>query len=155
MPSEGSAKDSLTVGQRRHLTASLGQVENALRRIITITSGTPIDPVLLSHPVDDLPAGFGDSIGGPLADAAATLAQLVATFGLKAPADSRFRSVQALVVSSVVIVEDTVSRHLSGYGEVHPDLKHQLDPLLEHLHETLLNIGRALPRPTITEETPT
>jgi len=137
--------DLLTEGQRRHLIASLECVEQALAEIAALSNAQPSDDsALLSKPQRDLPPDFPMRIHGPLADAAATLGELANTFQLMRSPSSSLRSVQALVTTSLVVVEDTASRQLHGYGAVHPDLPRLLDPLLARLHEQLRRIGRAL-----------
>jgi hypothetical protein len=136
----------LTEGQRRHLAASLARVENALTEITALAhSDARLVPSLLTRQEADLPAQFGEAIRDSVAEARSALAELVSQFDLTIPTASRFRAVQALVVSSLVVIEDTVSRNLRGYGAIHPGLPARLDPRLDRLHEQLLMIGRALP----------
>ncbi|HEY7029191.1 MAG TPA: hypothetical protein VH438_16370 [Gemmatimonadales bacterium] len=144
----------LSVGQMRHLTASLAQVERHLLEILALVDkprGSPT-PTLFGRETPDLPAGFGETARPSIASASATLTELVSTFGLQAPDFSQFRTVQALVITSVVVVEDAASRHMRGYGQIHPELPRMLDPLLSRLREQLLEIGRALSPPSSTEE---
>ena len=146
MPNPTARPEILNENQRRHLIASLARVEQALRQIVAMAGQQPApERAGLAHAVNDLPARFGDRIGRPVADAMATLVELTSTLELDPPASSYLRSVQALVISSIVVVEDTVSRNLRGYGDIHPELPDLLDPLLARLHEQLLDIGRALP----------
>jgi hypothetical protein len=53
---------------------------------------------------------------------------------------------QALVMSSIVILEDSVAAKLRAYGEVHPTLPGVLDHRLQRLHDGLVAIGAALAR---------
>jgi hypothetical protein len=143
----------LTEGQRRHLIASLSQVEQALRRVIAITRiRSSIESPLLTRQIDDISPALGPAIHGSLADVDATLAEIVATFQLVPPAASSLSTVQAMVVSSLVVVEDATSRRLRGYGPVHPGLPALLDPLLDRLHRQLREIVEALPRGPAGEE---
>ena len=139
-------EDLLNEGQQRHLIASLARVERALHDITRILGERSVGPSrLLDRSVADLPTGYGASARPLITAAEETVAELVRVFDLAAPVGSHFRSVQALVVSSMVVVEDTVTRNLRGYGDIHPRLPVTLDPLLELLHEQLMDIGRALP----------
>jgi hypothetical protein len=148
--------DYLTEDQRRHLTAGLVQIEQALRRILAIArQPAPGMAGLVDCEAEDLPPGFTACLVAPVADAAATLAELVAAFQLIPPATSRRRSIQALVLSSMVITEDCASSKLRGYGPVHPNLSEVLDPMLARLRQHLSEIGRSLPRPARTAEVPT
>jgi hypothetical protein len=140
-----SAGDLLTEGQRRHLTVSLARVERAVREITALAGRGEAPPsLLLTRVIHDLPPDFGQSIQSTVGEAGATLAELASTFALEAPRSFHARSVQALVISSLVVIEDTASRNLRGYGEVHPGVPPLLDPLLNRLHETLVAIGRVL-----------
>jgi len=146
----------LTEDQRRHLTASLELVERRLFEIIAVVDGhrAPVPPYFRRE-ARDLPAEFAGTVRPHLADAARTLADLAATLGLHPSPSSQFRTVQALVMSSVVVVEDAAARSLRGYGAVHPGLAPVLDPLLDRLHGQLLAIGRALPTPASNGEATT
>lgn len=148
------ARDLLTEGQRRHLTVSLARVERAVREIAALAGGKEAPPLpLLTEVIHDLPPDFGQSIQSAVAEAAATLSELASTFALEAPRSFHRRSVQALVVSSLVMIEDTASRNLRGYGEIHPGVPPLLDPLLNRLHEALVDIGRVLKASHVPEET--
>jgi hypothetical protein len=155
MSTDPSAADLLNEQQRRHLSVSLARVEQALHRVSELSGVLPPPAeTLLVGEARDLPLEFGETIGGSLAEVAATLANLVATFGLSSGRASRVRTVRALVISSVVLVEDMYSRKLGGYGAVHPELAEQLDPLLHRLRDLLLAIGHALPPPRPGRQTP-
>jgi hypothetical protein len=122
-------------------------VEHQLRQILSLAraENDPDTGRLLARADRDLPPGFARHIVEPMADAAATLAQIVAEFDLQPFPASQLRTVRALTLSSLVEVEDTASRNLRGYGEVTPELSARLDPLLERLHTHLAEIQRALP----------
>jgi hypothetical protein len=138
--------DLLTDDQRRRLSASLQRVERALRQIATLAGAAGHDSAaLLSRSDNDLPPEFGRAIAEPLAGALGTLGKLVEAFRLAGMTASDARSVQALVISSLVVLEDAASPHLRGYGPVHPDLPGSLDPQLQRLHDQIRMIGEALP----------
>jgi hypothetical protein len=147
------AGDLLTEGQRRHLTVSLAGVERAVREIAALAEGreAAASP-LLAQAIHDLPPDFGQAIRNSLADATATLAELASTFALEASSSFHGRSVRALVVSSLVVIEDTTSRNLRGYGAIHPGVPQLLDPLLDRLHESLREIGRVLAASRVRDE---
>lgn len=145
MPVDRSAIDPLTEGQRRHLVASLANVAAALREIESIarqTGSTPAGP--LARVANDLPPGFDSAIELPLTRARAELAALIAALDLQAPDIPASRSVQALVMSSFVILEDAGTRNLRGYGEIHASLPALLEPALSRIHEEVRAIGEAL-----------
>ena len=155
MPNPPPTPDLLTEGQRRHLIASLGFVERHLHEIERLTDGRRTStPAIFTREARDLPADFGTAIRPSIADALATLADLAAAFDLAPRHTSDFRSVQALVMSGIVLVEDSAHRHLVAYGPVHPDLPTRLDPLLDRLHAQVREIGRALPARPSTEGSP-
>jgi hypothetical protein len=156
MPNPVPVRDLLTEGQRRHLTVSLASVERAVREIAALAGGREASTApLLARVTHDLPADFGQAIQSSVAETTATLTELASTFALEASRSSHGRSVQALVISSLVVIEDAASRNLRGYGELHPGVPPVLDPLLDRLHETLVDIGSALAAPHIREETET
>jgi hypothetical protein len=150
------ARELLTDDQRRHLVASLGRVERLLRELVVAAGGTAEDvPAVLRRATSDLPPSFWSKAQQPVEEAVATIGEIVATFGLNGSRYSRFSQVRALIVTSLVVVEDAASRTLRGYGAVHPRVPEVLDPLLDRLHEQLIDIGRVLPVDPSTEETPT
>ncbi|HTS88050.1 MAG TPA: hypothetical protein VMG41_06115 [Gemmatimonadales bacterium] len=146
MPDRPPAGDLLTEGQRRHLVASLERIERSLRGIVTLL-GSPggLPPALFVQESVDLPAEAGGTIVEAVDQATTTLAELIATFGLAPVSTSHARTVQSLVLSSLVIIEDAASKNLRGYGSIHPELPGRLDPLLERLHAQVAEIGKALP----------
>lgn len=152
MAIDRSAIDPLTEGQRRHLVASLANVAAALVEIEAIAKERgSIPPGPLAKVANDLPPGFDSAIEQPLNRARAALEALIAALDLQAPDGSARRSIQALVMSSLVILEDAGTRNLHGYGKIHPSLHDLLDPALSRIHEEIRAIGEALsaePRPS-------
>jgi hypothetical protein len=144
MPVHRSTVDLLTEGQGRHLVASLAQVEAVLDEIeATIRqSGSPHG--VLARVVDDLPAGFARAIEPPLARARTPLADLVAVLDLQAPATSAYRTVQALIMPTLVMLDDTGTLNPRGYGDIHPVLPDLLDPALSCIPEEVRTIGEVL-----------
>ena len=152
MAADPTPRDLLTEGQHRHLSVSLRMVERALRSISAATTGGQVGPPLLYREVNDLPTDSAGSVPALVEAATATLAELVATFDLTPAVSSQSGSLQALVLSGMVVIEDTASRKLKGYGEVHPDLPGSLNPLLQRLHRQLEEISRRLSGLTGREE---
>jgi hypothetical protein len=145
MPTDRSVPDLLTDGQRRHLVASLANVAAALSEIESLArrSGAALQGSLLTV-AHDLPPGFDQEIEPSLNRARLAIGELAAALGLEAPERSACRSVQALVTSSLVVLEDTGTRNLHGYGEIHPSLPQLLEPALCRIHEEVRAIGEAL-----------
>lgn len=142
MPPAYDATELLTEGQRRHLAASLRQVGSALAEIERLARpGVPPARNPLDNRVMDLPAAFAQAIASDLTGAHVELRDLVAALGLRSSPLTAARTVQALVVSSMVVLEDAGSRAMVGYGDVDPRLPLILDPALDRLHERMSAIG--------------
>jgi len=142
-----SASPILTDGQRRHLTASLDLIEAALGEMERLLNGGNGEaPRLLRRQVADHPPGLAERIREPIAQARAILAELVRELGLEPSRASSRRMLQALVMSSLVILEDSFAAKLRAYGDVHPALPGMLDGRLQRLHDLLITIGAALGR---------
>jgi hypothetical protein len=145
MPHPPTPADLLTEGQQRHLRSSLARVAAALARIeaLSQSSETP-HPAALERTRPDLPPRFGDLVRDPLERARERVAALAAHFGLPAIHLSATSEVRALVVSSLVVLEDTTTRNLRGYGDIHPALPETLDPMLDGIHQEVRAIGDIL-----------
>jgi hypothetical protein len=145
MPDAGFAGDLLTDGQRRHIIASLGLVAAALSEIESIAAAGDVSA---RSPIDrvnrDVPDGFAEAARVPLGRARAALADLVAALSLEPRQTSAFRTIQALVVSSLVVLEDAGAKYLRGYGPIHPALPQTLEPGLRRIHEEVAAIGELL-----------
>jgi len=135
----------LTEGQRRHLTATLALVERAVGQVAALArrDGSP-ESALLSQGQDDIPASVREPLVAAAADVAVIIEQLVSRFQLPASSASHRRTAEALLVSSLVEIEDTGSTSLRGYGHVHPDVALHLDPLLERLHHSIAQMRYVL-----------
>ena len=145
MPANRSSPDLLTDGQCRHLSASLEHVEMALGEIqVLVTGNASHDPTPLIHMIRDLPPGFDEAVTAPLARARGIIGELAATLRLRPNQSSARRTVQSLVLSSLVVLEDAFSRRLRGYGAIHPQLPGMLDPGLTRLHAEVAAIAEAL-----------
>jgi hypothetical protein len=137
--------DLLTEGQRRHLVASLGRVERHLHELQALLGDrAAAAPELAEGAERELPAAARAAVRQPIADAMATLGALGSSFALTARRRSRFASMQAMVIASVVLIEDASSRHLAAYGPVDPRLPAVLDPMLDRLREQLMAVATAL-----------
>ena len=145
MPVPSAAGDLLTEGQRRHITASLAHVAAGLAEIESIaTERDRQGRSLLDGMTRDLPDGFERAVELPLAGAYAALADLVEALDLEPKAGSAARTVQALVISSLVVLEDAGTKYLRGYGPIHYALPQALEPALQRLHVHVATIGEIL-----------
>jgi hypothetical protein len=140
-----ASADLLTEGQRRHLVASLGRIERHLHELQALL-GDRVGPGsgFAEGHGGKLPAAARVAVRQPIGDAMATLGELGSRFGLTARQRSRFSSMQAMVIASVVLIEDASSRHLAAYGPVDPRLPDLLDPMLERLRAQLMAVAGAL-----------
>ncbi len=145
MSGAASTPPRLSDGQRRHLTASLDLVEATLDELARLVGGSGGDsPRLLRRQVDDLSPALPSRGQEPIAQARAVLAELVRALGLEPRPYSSRQALQALVLSSLVILEDCFAATLRAYGETDPGLPSVLDPALRRLHDALTAIGAAL-----------
>lgn len=96
--------------------------------------------------MDDLPPGFGVAIEPAGRRVRAKLKGLVESLGLEPSSRSRSRYLQALIVTTIVQIEDTGSRGLRGYGPLGPVVFETIDPALADIHEALAQIAAELNR---------
>lgn len=136
--------DGLTEPQRRHVAVFLQQVEEALDEIERAAGSLNSEPKLFRIDINDLPPGFHQAIEPTIRRVRARLKQLVEGLGLESSPKSRSRHIQALVLTTVVQVEDTGSRGLRGYGPIGPVVVDVIDPALADIHKELEGIAARL-----------
>jgi hypothetical protein len=133
--------DGLTEPQRRHVSVFLQQVEEALDEIERVAYEAPSDEKLFRTDIADLPDGFGAAFEPEASRIRAQLKDLAEELGLESHPRSRARHVQALLLMTMVQVEDTGSRGLRGYGPLGPSVDSVVDPALAEVHAGLLRIA--------------
>jgi hypothetical protein len=126
----------LTEDQRRHLRVFLHEIEAAVAEVIWLAERGAQGRILRVD-VADLPADFGLRIQPEVERIRRDIETLAARFGLEPDRRSRLRRAQALLVTAIVVLEDTRSRALKGYGQVDAALSRELDPVLDDISQAL------------------
>jgi hypothetical protein len=127
----------LTEDQRRHLGVFLNQIEAAVVEVMSL-SERGLQDRILQVDVADLPAGFGVRVQPEVDRIRRAIETLVARFGLEPDRRSRLRRAQALLVTAIVVIEDTRSRAaLKGFGPVDAAVQRGLDPVLDEISRAL------------------
>jgi hypothetical protein len=135
----------LTEPQRRHVAVFLQQVEEALDEVESVAAHPPMTTRKLFRPdVDDLPPRFDAQIKPATVRIRAKLKCLVEALGLESNPKSRSRHLQALILTTMVQVEDTGSRGLRGYGPLSAVVFELIDPALADIHQELERIAAYL-----------
>jgi hypothetical protein len=133
----------LTDPQRRHLTVTLAQLEDAVREVRAAVDSPAASGVLRAE-TDDLPTRFRRRAVRELAEIEARMQSLVDQFHLRLEPVSRLRRVLPLLSGSADRLEDTRSARLSGYGAVDSRLAAVLDPAIDDLQQRLLALAALL-----------
>jgi hypothetical protein len=128
--------------QRRHFAVLLVGLDEALARVEQLAERERRAWGPLTDYADDLPPRFTDEAEPLIVDLRARIVELGALLGTSARQLSRARSIRAMVTSATIRLQDSRARGLRGYGEVHPSVHEQLDPLLDDLIERFRAIGR-------------
>jgi hypothetical protein len=145
-PGKSMDTHGLTEPQRRHVAVFLQQVEEALDEIESLASSPASEAKLFRIDIDDLPAGFHEAIRPAVHRIRVKLKHLVDKLGLESNPRSRSRHIQALVVTTIVQIEDTGSRGLRGYGLLGPVVFDTIDPALAEIHSALEQIAAGVTR---------
>jgi len=133
----------LTNPQRRHLTVTLAQLEDAVHEVLAAVDA-PATSGALRAEVDDLPQRFRLQAGRDLAEIQRRIQSLADRFSLGLEPASRFRRVLPILSGSVDRLEDSRSARLSGYGAVDSRLAAALDPAIDDLQQRLLALAALL-----------
>lgn len=133
----------LTEAQRRHFAVLAMMLEETLAEMEEIARGGSPEGRLVAHE-HDLPADFPDAMAPVLERVRAVLGRLVDMLSLEARPISDARRMNALLITSVVRLEDSTSRKIRGYGVVHPSVARDLDPLLGDIHRDLAQLANRL-----------
>jgi uncharacterized protein YceH (UPF0502 family) len=133
----------LTDPQRRHLTVTLAQLEDAVHEVMAAVDA-PATSGALRAEVDDLPQKFRLRAPRDLEEIQRRIQSLADRFNLGLEPASRFRRVLPILSGSVDRLEDSRSFRLSGYGTVDPGLSAALDPAIDDLQQRLLALAALL-----------
>lgn len=132
--------EGLTEPQRRHLRVFLQQVEEALDEMETLAVAPTSASKLFRLDVNDLPDGFAAAVRPDVLRVRGHLKALVEELGLESHPRSRTRHVEALLITTLVQVEDSGSKGLRGYGSLGPQVFSVVDPALAQIHQGLERI---------------
>jgi hypothetical protein len=122
----------LNANQERFLRATLGVVEGELmnlRRLLLMDE----EERLFLHTVDDLTQQEKQRLIEKMERLREYMLHLKNLFGLNPGERSARRMVKAASVYLAVDLEETMSDRLRGRGEVAPDVKETLDPVLKKM----------------------
>ena len=144
MTEHSQGKIHLNDNQRRHYEVLFARLEQSLDQIERAAQGKA-PASMLTMPVGDLPARFVAEAPPMIGTVRAWLADMIAVLGLRAREGSQRRTVQALITSEMVGLENSRASHLRGYGPVDASVGEHLDPALARIHGALAQL-RALLR---------
>jgi hypothetical protein len=145
--SDESASIRLNEHQRRHFEVLFSRLEDAVTAIEGwLDSDSPHSGVL-KMTVDDLPDGYRAIAAEHLADLRRQIAVLCRVLELKPRRVSRSRMIGATLRAEAVKVEDSLSRHLRGYGDVDSTVAQRLDPALQSIARQLNMLAARLNAP--------
>lgn len=132
-----SATIRLNDHQRRHFEVLFSRLEDAVTAIEGWLNPDMHRPGILKLTVDDLPDGYRELAAESLADLRQRIAVLSRVLELKSRHASRSRMIGATLRAEAVRVEDSLSRHLRGYGSVDSTVAELLDPQLQEIARAL------------------
>jgi len=122
----------LNADQERFLRATLGVVEGELINLRRLLLKDEEERLFL-HTVDDLTQQEKQRLVEKVDRLKAHMLHLKNLFGLEPGERSVRRMVKAASVYLAVDLEETMSDRLRGRGEVAPDIKETLDPVLKKM----------------------
>lgn len=140
---EGPLGVPLSSSQRRRLAVVLRSVEAAIRELERATDPAP-EGERLHREAMDVPADFTARAREALAELRRECHALVAGLALRPFESSRRRHLAALCTTNAIELEDSTSRTLRGYGEVHPAVAATLDPALKGMERRFLDLAALL-----------
>lgn len=130
--------------QRRHFEVVLASLENALVHVETLARADSPDARRLTQVEHDLPAGMFERMVPRIAALREHLSRLAAGMRLEAHVRSEARTINALLTSQIVHIQDSYAHTLRGYGDVDPRLAAQLDPVMESIERELVALRAEL-----------
>lgn len=129
--------------QRKHLAVLLMMLEEAVAEVEQIAAA-PAAQARLVAAERDVPPEFARLVRPYCERIRARLVALADQFGLEARSVSDARRIQALLVISIVRIEDSFSGKLRGYGKVDPSVAQHLDPALKEIRAMLSELAALL-----------
>jgi hypothetical protein len=134
----------LNANQRRHFEVLFARLEDALVRVETLLGPATGPAPVLSIIDNDLANSFRDYATPILDELRAQVAQLATVLALQPRRLSRSRVIAVTLNSEAIRVQESVSSHLRGYGDVHPSVTQHLDPILTNIAQTLNALATAV-----------
>jgi hypothetical protein len=124
---------ALTEGQRRHFTVLLAVLEETLHDVEAISAGRSRSGELV-RAEHDLPPGFVEAMRPYTARIRERIRALADGLDVESRKLSDARRTQALLLTSVVRLEDSAADKLRAYGQVDPRVARVIGPLIADLH---------------------
>jgi len=122
--------------QRRHFAVLLAMLEDTLADVEAIAAG-PAASGRLRAQEHDLPRGLDAALRPYVVQLRGELVALADRLGLVGQSHLASRRLQALLLASIVRMEDSTSDRIRGYGAVDESVKREVDPALRRMHATL------------------
>ena len=138
-----SERASLTEGQHRHLSSSLGLIEEELLLLSRAPESEGSSGVL-SVDLADLSAEEEQLLRETVQGFKHDLATLAERFQLEPRARSRRLTVSAVLSAAWVRLHDCMSDRIKSYGRLDPVLRERLDPLLRGMIARLERLRSAM-----------
>ena len=135
--SDESGSIRLNEHQRRHFEVLFSRLDDTVTAIEGWLDDNALHSGVLKETVDDLPPGFRATAMETLAQLRRQIVTLSELLALKSRRVSRSRMIGATLRAEAVRVEDSLSRHLRGYGNVDSSVAERLDPQLHDIARTL------------------
>jgi hypothetical protein len=130
----------LTDGQRRHYTVLLAMLEETINEVEAMTEGRNAGG-RLRHQTGVLPERLRTTAQPLLERVRSDVGALARLLAVEPQEVSRVRRLQALLLSTIVRLEDSTSDKIRGYGEVDPGVARAVDPALHRIHGALENLA--------------
>jgi hypothetical protein len=119
-------------------------LEDALVRVETLLAPASRHEPTLSIIDNDLADSFRDYAAPILDELRAQLGRLATTLELQPRRLSRSRVIAVTLNSEAIRVQESLSSHLRGYGDVDASVARHLDPILVDIARTLNELSAAV-----------
>lgn len=144
MTSDATRPIVLNANQRRHFEVLFARLEDALVRVETLLAPTSGHEPVLSIIDNDLAGSFREYATPILGELRGQLGRLATALALQPRRLSRSRVIAVTLNSEAIRVQESLSAHLRGYGEVDPSVVQHLDPILFEIARTLNTLSAAV-----------
>jgi hypothetical protein len=144
----------LNANQRRHVEVVLSKIEDSLARVEALCDPAYRAGGILTVVEDDLPHDAAAHARPIIAEIRETVARLATDHHLDRRRLSRRRTVQALLTSEIIRIDDSSPNQLRGYGAVDPRYTDEVAPRLREIRKGLAALATALRGPAPNHPTP-